>query len=71
MAIYSYLLHRKETFVPETYPKRDIFARLTRLEEDKGLYSNPELIGTAQGWGDTLKLKNLKLRGHRLMRAER
>ncbi|WP_286965311.1 DNA phosphorothioation-associated putative methyltransferase [Methylobacterium sp.] len=65
------ILHRKETFVPETYPKRDIFARLTRLEEDKGLYSNPELIGTAQGWGDTLKLKNLKLRGHRLMRAER
>lgn len=61
------ILHRKETFVPDDYPGREKFARLTRQEERAGLLSDPQ-IGTRGRWQDVLDTAGLKLRGHRLIK---
>jgi DNA phosphorothioation-associated putative methyltransferase len=63
------ILHRKETFVSRDHPGRSKFERLTRLEEAKGLYEDPTLIGTRFGWEAALRAKGLTLRGHRLVRS--
>jgi DNA phosphorothioation-associated putative methyltransferase len=63
-----FILHRKEEIVPHDYPNRAKFARLTRSEEAAGLYENPELIGTRDGWEDTLARKEFRISGHRLLR---
>lgn len=44
------------------------FERLTRIEEQKELYENPESIGTRDGWKAALHAKGLALRGHRVVR---
>jgi DNA phosphorothioation-associated putative methyltransferase len=62
------VLHRKETFVPPEYPKRDLFARLTRQEERQGILEEPD-IGTLQGWARVLSERGLKVAGHVLRRA--
>lgn len=62
------ILHRKEAFVGPDHPARAKFARLTRLEEGKGLYADPATIGTRAGWDTALRAKGLVLRGHRLVR---
>ena len=64
------VLHRKEEFLGSTHPLRNRFARLTRLEEAKGLFSNPASIGTREGWTCALRGRGLTLRGHRLVRAD-
>ena len=61
------LLHRKENFVPEDYPGREKFERLTLQEERAGLLSDPS-IGTVAGWNDALEHAGYQLRGHRLIR---
>jgi DNA phosphorothioation-associated putative methyltransferase len=61
------ILHRKETFVSEGYPHRDLFARITKQEEQCGLYKTTETIGTASGWRETLLRNGVTIRGHRLM----
>ena len=63
------ILHRKETFVCSDYPQFDKFARLTRLEDAKGLYETPTKIGTREGWEACLKAAGWTLRGHRLIRV--
>ena len=63
------ILHRKETFVAADYPLHGKFSRLTRQEEAKGLYVEPSRIGTRRGWEEVLEAKELRLRGHRLLRA--
>lgn len=63
------LLHRKETFVGETYPGRERFARLTRQEERAGLFEEAQLIGTRDGWQAALATRGLEVRGHRLQAA--
>lgn len=66
------ILHRKERFVGTGYPLAGRFAALTRQEEQAGLLSAPELIGTRTGWLEVLAEKGVALRGHRLMaRASR
>ncbi|MBZ0235619.1 MAG: DNA phosphorothioation-associated putative methyltransferase [Deltaproteobacteria bacterium] len=62
------ILHRKEEFVPEDYPRRRTFERLTKQEEACGLYSNPATIGTRKSWERTLQREGRKLRGHVLVR---
>lgn len=57
------ILHRKETFVPEDYPGRKRFARLTEQEVKRGLLDRPE-IGTLNGWGELLATKGLIVVGH-------
>jgi DNA phosphorothioation-associated putative methyltransferase len=62
------ILHRKEMFVNPRHPGRTKFARLTRVEESMGLYTDPANIGTRSGWQQALLAKGLTLRGHRLLR---
>lgn len=64
------ILHRKELFVQKNHPLYAKFERLTRLEEQKGLYENPEVIGTRDGWRGALLAKGLALRGHRLIQTK-
>lgn len=63
------VLHRKEEFVPPDYPNRELWARLTRSEEAKGLFAHPERIGTRLGWEAALTTGKVALRGHRLVTA--
>ena len=65
------ILHRKELFVSKDHPQYDKFARLTRIEESKGLYENPSRIGLQEGWNEALSQKGLYLKGHRLLTLER
>jgi DNA phosphorothioation-associated putative methyltransferase len=62
------ILHRKETFLAPDHPLRTKFARLTRLEEQKGLYEDTSRIGTRDGWNEALNAKGCSLRGHRLIK---
>lgn len=61
------ILHRKELFVASDYPLRAKFARLTRIEEGKGLFEDTSRIGLEKGWGEVLAEKGLCLKGHRLL----
>lgn len=63
------VLHRKELFVAPDYPLHAKFARLTRIEESKGLYEDTSRIGLKQGWDELLAEKGLYLKGHRLLSA--
>lgn len=62
------ILHRKETFLTPDHPLHDKFARLTRIEEEKGLYEDTSRIGTRNGWNEVLAAKGYSLKGHRLTR---
>lgn len=64
------ILHRKELFVPKDHPLHAKFERLTRIEEQKGLYEDPETIGTRDGWNAALRAKGLSLKGHRLLQTK-
>ena len=63
------ILHRKELFVTPDHRAHRKFARLTRIEESKGLYEDTKRIGYEDGWNETLARKGLYLRGHRLLVA--
>ncbi|WP_428100506.1 DNA phosphorothioation-associated putative methyltransferase [Candidatus Rariloculus sp.] len=65
------ILHRKELLVSPEYPGFRKFARLTRIEESKGLYRKTDNIGYEEGWKDALVRKGLYLRGHRLLSIAR
>ena len=62
------ILHRKELFVPDGYPRRETFARLTRQEERAEVLVDPAVIGTQKGWEARLAARGCSLRGHRLVR---
>ena len=64
------ILHRKELFVPETHPKRSLFSRLSKEEEEAGLYRETQTIGFKLNWEKLLKEKGLTVRGHRLEQVE-
>lgn len=61
------ILHRKELFLDKGHPLYGKFSRLTRTEEQKGLYETPEKIGTRDGWEEVLQMKGLYLKGHRVL----
>ena len=63
------ILHGKEEFVSTDYPNHDKFASLTRQEERWGLYDDPRVIGTEQGWLAALDRSHVRLKGHRVVRA--
>ena len=63
------ILHRKEQFVRKDDPFRPKYERLTQQEEAKGLYEQPSQIGTSRAWQELLRQKELRIRGHRLVRA--
>jgi DNA phosphorothioation-associated putative methyltransferase len=64
------ILHRKEDFVADDYPRRATFARLTHQEERAGLYADTTRIGTREGWRAALQSAAVELRGHRLVTAK-
>jgi DNA phosphorothioation-associated putative methyltransferase len=61
------ILHRKELFVDEHHPKREMFERLTRQEQRAGLFRDTRTIGRQRGWEDALERGGVALRGHRLV----
>jgi DNA phosphorothioation-associated putative methyltransferase len=61
------ILHRKELFVALDHPMREKFARLTRIEEAKGLYEQTDRIGLQDGWNEALASRGLYLKGHRVL----
>lgn len=61
------ILHRKELFLAPDHPFHAKFARLTRIEEQKGLYEDTSRIGTRDGWNEVLEQKGFYLKGHRLL----
>ena len=63
------ILHRKELFVSPKHPAFRKFARLTRIEEGKGLFGESTKIGHEDGWNEILAGKGLCFRGHRLVSA--
>lgn len=63
------ILHRKELIVATEHPLHAKFARLTRIEESKGLFEDGSRIGLEDGWEETLANKGYYLKGHRLLRA--
>ena len=64
------ILHRKELFVSPDYPSFKKFQRLTRIEENKGLYRTIKHIGYEDGWNKILASKGLYFRGHRLLSSQ-
>jgi len=64
------ILHRKEELVAPDHPDRAKFARLTVQEESKGLYADTDAIGFRSHWEALLQGKGLRLRGHRLCKAD-
>ena len=62
------VLHRKELFVAEDYPRRDLFAALTAREERIGLLADTSTIGTWSGWVRSLRAVGVEVRGHRIKR---
>ena len=63
------ILHRKETLVPESYPRRELFARLTKAEEAKGLFDHDGHIGNRRQWTELLSERGVQIKGHRLLRS--
>lgn len=62
------LLHRKHEFLAADDPDVPKYRRLTQAEARAGLYRNPHLIGTEDGWEAELLRCGRELRGHRLVR---
>lgn len=62
------VLHRKECFVADDYPRRGTFERLTRAETAAGLLEDTSRIGLKHGWEAALAEHGVSLKGHRLVR---
>lgn len=62
------ILHRKEIFVPQEYPNRSKFEKLTKQEEKHGLLDKSNNIGLKNEWEELLKSKGLCIRGHTVKR---
>jgi len=63
------ILHRKHLFLHPKHPSYAKFARLSRSEENHGLYADPSQIGTREGWACVLARCGFRLQGHRLLRV--
>jgi len=62
------LLHRKHEFLAQDDPEVPKYRRLTEAEVRAGLYEQPHMIGTENGWEAELDRCGRALRGHRLIR---
>ena len=51
------ILHRKETFVPDSYPLKNLFKDITHEGEVIGLYENTKRIGFKLNWERLIKSK--------------
>ncbi|MFF0521138.1 DNA phosphorothioation-associated putative methyltransferase [Actinomadura nitritigenes] len=64
------LLHRKHEFLAPDDPDAPKYRRLTQSELRAGLYQNPHLISSEDGWEAELVRCGRELRGHRLVRRK-
>ncbi|MGR6913605.1 DNA phosphorothioation-associated putative methyltransferase [[Actinomadura] parvosata] len=64
------LLHRKHEFLAPDDPDVPKYRRLTDAELKAGLYEQPHLIGTEDGWQEALDRCGRILRGHRLLHRQ-
>jgi DNA phosphorothioation-associated putative methyltransferase len=64
------ILHRKETLLLASDPRRPAFAALTRMAEEEGLFSEPHRIGTRDAWLARVAQAGLEVRGARLLPRE-
>jgi len=55
------ILHRKETFVTESYPKFRHFKEITQEGEQAGLFENTRTIGFKTNWERLIKKKGYEL----------
>jgi DNA phosphorothioation-associated putative methyltransferase len=62
------ILHRKEEFIMANDPDHTKFAALTADEEQRGLYDDPQSIGTLQSWRETLARRDVRIVGHTVER---
>ena len=62
------VLHRKDRFVPEDYPRYSEFQALTQAEESAGLLEETSRIGFRLNWEQRLREKGFTIRGHHLLR---
>ncbi|MBD2774658.1 DNA phosphorothioation-associated putative methyltransferase [Iningainema tapete] len=60
------ILHRKETFVTNSYPLYEQFAQLTQQEEELGLLEHKSDIGTREGWEKCLAEYGVEIKGHQV-----
>ncbi|MDJ0598154.1 MAG: DNA phosphorothioation-associated putative methyltransferase [Crocosphaera sp.] len=60
------ILHRKETFITSDYPHYEMFAHLTKMEEELELLTLNAPIGTKQEWEKRLNRKRIIFEGHYL-----
>lgn len=58
------ILHRKETMVMSDYPHYEMFAQLTKQEEELGLLKETSTIGNRRGWQKCLQETGVEIRGH-------
>ena len=61
------ILHRKETFLPPNDPRISCYARLTKQEEEAGLYRDCSRIGLRVQWLALMKRLKLDYEGHTLI----
>jgi len=57
------ILHQKHLLVAPDYPGYEKFAKLSRQEEDWGLFEDWNRIGTRQGWQKCLESHCAELKG--------
>lgn len=62
------ILHRKETFVEESYSHFKKFVKLTAQEEKLGLLEHPISIGTRNNWQQRLEENNVQIKAHRVIK---
>jgi len=61
------VLHQKDLLVAPDYLGYEKFAKLSRQEEDWGLFEDWNRIGTRQGWQKCLESHCAELKGHRVV----
>lgn len=64
------ILHRKETLLLATDPRRPAFAALTRMAEERGLFVDAHRIGARNAWLTRVAEAGLEVRGARLLPRE-
>ena len=61
------ILHRKELFIGLSDKRYKKFLKLTKQEEEAGLYEDTSRIGTKYFWEELLLKKKLEIKGHKLI----
>lgn len=64
------ILHRKELLLPSDDARIPAFAAITRLAEEKGLFTDTKTIGTREAWNLLVKEAGLRIDGPRLLHAD-